>query len=198
MFHRDRVCHWWFIHQCNGRPSSGTGGQATSATRLFQQDQSTPEPSRVKIPARSSDVGEFVAFCGIEHPDEFRSVSRAHLIAFRGTLEARGLAASTVRRKLYALSSLFEHLCDRNTITHNPVAGVKRRSEDMNEGKIPALSDDQARELLRAPEGDSLKAVRDRAILATYLFHALRRSELADLRVSNLRERRAVVHEADR
>lgn len=144
--------------------------------------------------AYTNDVGEFVAFCGIEHADEFRSVTRAHLIAFRGTLEARELAASTVRRKLSALSSLFEHLCDRNTITHNPVAGVKRPSEDMNEGKTPALSDAQARELLKAPEGDSLKAVRDRAILATYLFHALRRSELAELRVSNLRERRGVMH----
>ncbi len=34
--------------------------------------------------------------------------------------------------------------------------------------------------LLQAPDGDSLKAKRDRAIVAVYLFHALRRSELAD------------------
>lgn len=31
--------------------------------------------------------------------------------------------------------------------------------------KTPALSDDQAKQLLRAPKGGSLKAVRDRAIL---------------------------------
>ncbi len=30
--------------------------------------------------ASTNDVGEFVAFCGIEHPDEFRSVSRAPLV----------------------------------------------------------------------------------------------------------------------
>ena len=144
--------------------------------------------------AYAGDVGEFVAFCGIEHPDEFREVTRAHLIAWRKTLEDGELAPATIRRKLSALSSLFSHLCNQNAITHNPVAGVKRPSQETNEGKTPALSDAQARDLLKAPEGDSIKARRDRAILATYLFHALRRSELAELRVSNLRERRGVMH----
>ncbi len=36
--------------------------------------------------------------------------------------------------------------------------------------------------------------MRDRAILATYLFHALRRSEVADLRVIDMRERCGVMH----
>jgi site-specific recombinase XerC len=79
-------------------------------------------------------------------------------------------------------------------VTHNPVAGVKRPIADNNEGKTPALSDAQARALLAAPEGDGLKARRDRAILAAYLFHALRRSELADLKVSSMAERRGVMH----
>lgn len=48
--------------------------------------------------------------------------------------------------------------------------------------------------LLAAPEGDSLKAKRDRAILSAYLFHALRRSELAGLLVKSLAERRGVPH----
>ena len=53
---------------------------------------------------------------------------------------------------------------------------------------------DQARALLAAPEGDSLKALRDRAILSTYLFHGLRRSELVGLKVGHLQERRGVMH----
>ncbi len=38
------------------------------------------------------------------------------------------------------------------------------------------------------------QAARDRAILAVYLFHALRRSEVADLKVGSLQERRGVMH----
>jgi len=144
--------------------------------------------------AYKRDVEHFVAFCGIEHADEFRHVTRAHVIAWRQVLESASLASATVRRKLSAVSSLYDYLCNENAVESNPVAGVKRPTEGSNEGKTPALSDDQARALLRAPEGDGVKAVRDRAILATYLFHALRRSEVAQLRVIDVRERRGVMH----
>ena len=45
----------------------------------------------------------------------------------------------TVRHRLAALSSLFEHLCESNAITHNPVKGVKRPAVEGYEGKTPAL-----------------------------------------------------------
>ncbi len=144
--------------------------------------------------AYRSDVDDFVAFCGIEQADEFRLVTRAHVIAWRGLLEAQRLSAATIRRKLSAISSLYDYMCNQNAVETNPVAGVKRPTEGANEGKTPALSDDQARALLKAPVGNSVKAVRDRAILATYLFHAMRRSEVAQLRVRDLRERRGVTH----
>ena len=144
--------------------------------------------------AYQGDVEAFIAFCGIEQPDELRQVTRAHVIAWRTDLEAQELAAATIRRKLSAVSSLFDYLCNENAVESNPVAGVKRPSEDANEGKTPALSDDQAKLLLQAPKGEDLKAVRDRAIISVYLFHALRRSELASLKVGSLQERRGVPH----
>ena len=79
-------------------------------------------------------------------------------------------------------------------MAHNPQSGVKRPAADANEGKTPALSEDQSRRLLQAPEGDGLKAKRDRAILATYLCHALRRAELVGLSVASMTERRGVPH----
>ncbi|MGE3424835.1 MAG: tyrosine-type recombinase/integrase [Dehalococcoidia bacterium] len=144
--------------------------------------------------AYQGDLEAFISFCGIETPHELRLVTRAHVIAWREQLEAQALAAASIRRKLSAVASLFDYLCNENAVAHNPVSGVKRPSEGSNEGKTPALSDAQAKTLLRAPEGDSLKAVRDRAILATYLFHALRRSELASLTLGSLQERRGVMH----
>ena len=145
--------------------------------------------------AYQNDVQEFLDLIGIAEPDELRIVTRSHVLAWRKTLEARELASATIRRKLSALSSLFDYLCDHNAVTHNPVDGVKRPvAENNNEGKTPALSDDQARALLNAPEGGGLKAHRDRAILSTYLFHGLRRNELVGLKVGHLQERRGVMH----
>ena len=63
------------------------------------------------------------------------------------------------------------------------------------EGKTPALGDHQARALLDAPDSVSLKGKRDRALLATLLYHALRREELCKLSVKDFRhERRVVAH----
>jgi len=142
--------------------------------------------------AYRGDISAFMRFVGIEHPQEFRSVTRAHVIAWRKQLEQQALAPATVRRKLSALSDLFEHLCDSNAITHNPVKGVARPKEGANEGKTPALSDEQARRLLLAPPADTLKGKRDRAILGVLLYHALRRAELCALRVKDYAARRGV------
>jgi site-specific recombinase XerD len=146
-------------------------------------------------------VGDFIRFAGVKRPEEFRTVTRAHVIAWRDDLAARGLGGATLRHRLAALSSLFEYLCDRNAVTHNPVKGVKRPRAESGEGKTPALGDHQARELLAAPGVDTaagdetIKEKRDRAILSTLLFHALRRDELCKLRVRDFRDaRRGVPH----
>lgn len=144
--------------------------------------------------AYRNDIGEFMRFVGIERPEEFRGVARAHVIAWRKALEQRKLAPATVRRKLSALADLYNYLCDCNAVPHNPVNGVERPKEGANEGKTPALSDAQASSLLNAPPGDSLKGRRDRAILAVFLFHAVRRAELCSLRVKDYSERRGVKH----
>lgn len=113
------------------------------------------------------DVAEFFAFAGLKSSAELRAVTRAHVIAWRKDLETRQLANTSIRRKLSALSSLFDYLCERNAVFGNPVDGVKRPSSNSNEGSTPALGDAQARKLLDAPPEDTLKGKRDRAILAT-------------------------------
>jgi len=144
--------------------------------------------------AYRTDVQEFLTFVGIQRPEEIRLVTRAHVIAWRESLEERGLAPSTLRRKLSALSSLFDYLCEKNAVSHNPVNGVKRPSANANEGTTPALGDAQARRLLEAPPADTLKGKRDRAILATLLYHGIRREELCHLKVQDIQSREGVTH----
>ena len=67
-----------------------------------------------------------MGFIGISRPSEFREVTRSHVIAWRDDLVGRALSGMTIRHRLAVLSSLFEHLCNANTVTHNPVKGVKR------------------------------------------------------------------------
>ncbi len=144
--------------------------------------------------AYADDVREFSAFAGLRTPAELRTVARAHVIAWRKDMEARELSGATIRRKLSALSSLFDYLCERNAVVGNPVDGVKRPAANGNEGSTPALGDGQARKLLDAPPEETLKGLRDRAILATLLYHGMRREEICRLAVRDLQSRQGVPH----
>ncbi|WP_054082687.1 tyrosine-type recombinase/integrase, partial [Pseudomonas amygdali] len=142
-----------------------------------------------------NDLTDFSSFIGLASADDFRQVTRSHVLAWRADLEQRGLAGATVRRKLAALASLFDHLLENNAVAGgNPVHGVKRPRIESNEGKTPALGDHQAKQLLDSPDTETLKGLRDRAILAVLLYHGLRREEAAQLKTGDLQERRGIKH----
>src|ERR1019366_4419631 len=76
--------------------------------------------------AYENAVRDFMLFTGIVRPEEFRIVTRAHIIEWRKELVHRGLGGSTIRHRLAALASLFQYLCEKNAVTHNPAKGVER------------------------------------------------------------------------
>jgi integrase/recombinase XerD len=135
-----------------------------------------------------------MAFAGIRTPIELRLITRAHVIAWRKDLDHRQLAPGSIRRKLSALSSLYDFLTDQNAVPVNPVKGVKRPKVDSYEGKTPAIADKEARQLMNLPNDKSLKGLRDRALLATLLYHGLRREELCRLKIKDIHSRRGVPH----
>jgi integrase/recombinase XerD len=118
----------------------------------------------------------------------------AHVIAWRDEFKRRELSPSTIRRKLAALSSLYQYLCEKNAVFLNPVKGVQGPKAHNNEGTTPALSYEWERALLKAPPERTLKGLRDRAILSTLLFHGIRREELCTLKVRNYQRREGVMH----
>ena len=110
-------------------------------------------------------------FVGIAQPGEFRTVTPAHIIAWRDDPVGRGLSGSTIRHRL---ASLLQHLCDRNAVAHNPVKGAQRPRTERGVGKTRALGDHQARKLLGGTRGRPRQEQARRAILSTLLFYAIR------------------------
>jgi site-specific recombinase XerD len=99
--------------------------------------------------------------------------------------EQQGSQASTVRRRLAALSSLFAHLVKFGVVEMNPVREVERPAINRREGTTLAFSQKQARSILDAPNPNALLGVRDRAILAVGLQVGFRRAEIASLQVGD-------------
>ena len=144
--------------------------------------------------AYRNDILDFMTFTGLTGSEQLRSVVRTHVIAWRAHLVQRQCSRATIRRKMAALSSLYGYLAENNSILLSPVDGVKRPKAESEEGKTPALSDNDARALLAAPKRETLQGKRDYAILSTLLYHALRRDELCRLTLMDIQERRGVKH----
>src|SRR5881397_1406539 len=99
--------------------------------------------------------------------------------------EEQGSQASTVRRRLAALSSLFAHLVKFDVVAMNPVRDVERPVVNRREGMTLAFSQTQARAILDKPDPETLLGMRDRAMLAVGLQVGFRRAEIASLKVGD-------------
>jgi integrase/recombinase XerD len=116
------------------------------------------------------DVQHFMRTLSITTPAELRQADHKAVIAWeRYMRETEHAAASTIRRRLAALSSLYKHLVRHDHAARNPVGEVERPAINRDEGSTLAFSKPQARKMLDAPAEDTIAGLRDRAILSVGL-----------------------------
>jgi integrase len=105
--------------------------------------------------AYRKDVEHFMRTLGIRSTDDLRRADHKAVLAWEAYMrEAEHAEASTVRRRLAALSSLFKHLVKHGVADRNPVRDVERPPINRREGFTPAFSKAQARRLLDLPRDD--------------------------------------------
>lgn len=106
-------------------------------------------------------------------------------------LENRQLAAGTINGRLAAVRRLAYEAADAGLLSPELAAGIRRVKGAKKLGVRLGnwLTAEEARRFWQAPDPDTLKGKRDRAILATLLGCGLRRRELADLEFAHLQQR---------
>ncbi len=111
--------------------------------------------------------------------------------AYRRELASEGKAASTINGHLVAVRALLREAADMGLIPYEQaermasVESVRQKGERLGNW----LSRGDAQRLLDAPNTETLKGKRDRAILALMLFCGLRRSEITGMSLEHLQER---------
>jgi len=137
------------------------------------------------------DVQHFMHTLSITTPAELRQADHKAVVAWeRFMRETERAAASTIRRRLAALSSLYKHLVRHGHAAKNPVGEVERPAINRDEGSTLAFSKAQARKVLDAPPEHTIAGLRDRAILSVGLQVGFRRAEIATLKVGDLHQNR--------
>src|SRR6266851_4579059 len=116
---------------------------------------------------------------------------KATVIAWRESLETRGLGSSSIIIRMSAIRKLASEAADSGLIAPELAAGISRvksvKSTGIRVGNWLTLRQSQA--LLSAPDVATVKGLRDRAILAVLLGCGLRRSEVAALSFAHVQQR---------
>jgi integrase/recombinase XerD len=146
--------------------------------------------------AKRQDLTNFISWFKIKSMEDIQKVKRDDIIKWRdamlGPKDDQRYAIRTVKRHMATISKFIEMLRDNKILETNVVQGVERPKLNTAEGATVIISSSQANDLLDAPNPKTLKGKRDRAVLATFLFHALRRSELCNLKIKDIQDREGI------
>lgn len=130
-------------------------------------------------------IHSFLSFIGVGAPEELRQVEHGHVIAFKKYLQNSGCSPRTINNRLSAISSLFNHLIDNQVVKVNVAQGVRRMPVNADRVEAKVMTPGEVRKMLDAPDTDTLKGIRDKAILATLFYTGCRVSEVCTLKVKD-------------
>lgn len=176
-----------------------------------------PDPAQF-VPAVVAQLGEqaswrYVEFftAHIRNPHTRRAYARA-CSRFFAWCEARGLAlgdirpfdvaawveqlqidhtAPSVKQQLAAVRMLFDWLIIGQAAAVNPAAAVRGPKHVVNTGTTPVLDGAEWRQLLDAIPADTVRDLRERALIATLTYSFARISAALKMRVADLRPKGA-------
>ena len=140
--------------------------------------------SRETIRSYHSDLRQFLTFLKTCSPTPATTPTptSVDVLAIRGYLrwlDEQHEKKSSLARKLSTLKSFFRFLTHEGWTETNPAAQVRSPRQGQRLPKV--LTKDEAVTLMEAPEGKTLTATRDRAILETLYSTGARVSELVGL-----------------
>jgi integrase len=113
------------------------------------------------------------------------------VLRYRLELEARRLAPATINLRLAAVRRLAYEAADTGLLSPELAAGIRRVKGAKRIGVRLGnwLTAEQSHAVIQAPDDQTLKGRRDKAILSLMLGCGLRRGEVADLRIDHLQQR---------
>ncbi len=135
------------------------------------------------LKAYSADLGDFAGFLGRRSAD-VRRVTDRDVGAFVAAERRRGLAPTSVARKLVAVKMFFRYLAQERLIEEDVSSLVEspRAAKTLPE----VLNTEEVEALLAAPDVSTPLGMRDRAILEMFYATGARATEVAEMKVGDV------------
>ncbi len=138
------------------------------------------------ILAYTNDVNIFAKTLSLRGEATLKDVTETAIVSYVFELKLAGNTALTINRKLSSLRCYYDFLLARGEITSNPTDGVK--PPKMAYRKFDYLSPSQVKKVLETPD-DSVKGLRDRAVLELMYATGIRASEVIKIAVEDVNMR---------
>jgi integrase/recombinase XerC len=135
--------------------------------------------------AYSRAVGEFLAWCADAGVPSIAAVAPLHVATWI-EMQARALAAPTVKQQLAALRHLFDWLVIGQIVPVNPAASVRGPPHIVKSGKTPVLEPAEARALLDTIDITTPAGVRDRALIGVMVYSFARIGAVTAMKVEDV------------
>jgi len=132
------------------------------------------------------DLGQFSKWLAGDAPQTSQKILSADSLAIRNwvaALHRQGISGKTLQRKLSSLRSFYQYLLRKNKISKNPAIDI---SAPKSPRTLPQTLDAESLTQLLEIPGDSILAIRDRAIMELFYSSGLRLSELTGLNVGSI------------
>lgn len=142
--------------------------------------------SKNTLEAYKRDVQEFVAFEGSRGMTDLLETSSTEIVAFLHNLKISGKSAATVNRKLASVRAFFNFLMNSGLVSSNPTVDIK--SPKIERKELEYLTLEEVDKLLETPD-NSIRGVRDKAILEVLYATGIRVSELIDADIEDINMR---------
>ena len=136
-------------------------------------------------------ITDFLLWCSTEAPGT--GFTKATVQAYKSRLVENALSASTINVRMTAIRRLAAEAADNGLMPPELAAGIGRVKGAKREGIRTGnwLTVHQAEKLINAPNVETLKGKRDRALLSVLIGCGLRREETALLTLEHIQQRDA-------
>lgn len=130
------------------------------------------------------DLASLVAFCDRSGIEEWTALDARQVRAFAARSHARGLAPSSVQRRLSAVRTFQNYLIREGVLNYNSARDVSAPKSRRPLPKV--LNVDEMTRLIEGPKATDRYFVRDRAIMELFYSSGLRLAELTGLNLCDL------------
>lgn len=146
--------------------------------------------ARNSLEAYKRDVMEFAEMIREKQNLSLNEASNTEVVAYLLKLKNDGKSAATVNRKVASLRAFYNYLTGRKIISDNPTVNIK--SPKIERKSIEYLTIEEVDNLLSQPD-QSIKGLRDRALLELLYATGIRVSEIVEMNVDEVNLRMGFV-----